>query len=101
MADSLGYRMKFGVVAPSTNTSVQPEYDAMRPHGVTNHFSRCIIPDTKVSDDKSFMVMLDNIRRSVDPAIRAVMTSSPDHVIMGMSVETFWDGLAGQKKLAK
>ena len=101
MTDSLGYRMKFGVIAPSTNTSVQPEYDAMRPYGVTNHFSRCIIPDSRVTDDRSFMVMLNNIRAAVEPAIRAVMSCSPDHVIMGMSVETFWDGLEGQRRLQK
>jgi maleate isomerase len=97
--DSLGHRMKFGVIAPSTNTSVQPEYDALRPHGVTNHFSRCIIPDTRVTDDRTFMVMLNNIRAAVPPAIEAVMTCSPDHLIMGMSAETFWDGREGQKKL--
>ncbi len=99
--DSLGYRMKFGVIAPSTNTSVQPEYDSLRPHGITNHFSRCIIPDTKVTDDRTFMVMLNNIRASVPAAIEAVKTCSPDHVIMGMSAETFWDGRDGQKKLQK
>ena len=75
MTDSLGYRRKFGVLAPSTNTSVQPEYDALRPHGVTNHFSRCIIPDTKVTDDRTFMVMLNNIRASVPAAIEAVMAA--------------------------
>ena len=101
MSDSLGYRMKFGVIAPSTNTSVQPEYDAMRPYGVTNHFSRCVIPNSRVTDDRSFLMMLDNIRVAVEPAIRSVMTSSPDHIIMGMSVETFWDGREGQRRLER
>jgi maleate isomerase len=101
MTDSLGYRMKFGVIAPSTNTSVQPDYDALRPYGVTNHFSRCIIPDTRVTNDASFMVLLNNIRAAVEPAIRSVMSCSPDHVIMGMSAETFWDGLEGQRKLER
>jgi maleate isomerase len=99
VTDSLGYRKKFGVIAPSTNTSVQPEYDAMTPQGVTNHFSRVIIPDTKVTDDDSFMKMLNNIRVSTDDAIDAVMSCSPDHVIMGMSAETFWDGKEGSEKL--
>ena len=99
MTDSLGYRLKFGVIAPSTNTIVQPEYDAMTPRGVTNHFSRVIIPDSKVSDDDSFMEMLNNIRVSTDDAIDAVMSCSPDHVIMGMSAETFWDGKEGSEKL--
>jgi maleate isomerase len=40
MTDSLGYRNKFGVGAPSTNAVVQPKYDAMRPPGVTNHSGR-------------------------------------------------------------
>ena len=39
MTDALGWRMKFGVIAPSTNTVVQPEFDMMRPRGVTNHFA--------------------------------------------------------------
>ncbi len=99
--DSIGHRMTFGVIAPSTNTSVQPEFDHMRPHGVTNHHSRCIIPDTKVSDNKSFMVMLNNIRESVPAAIESVMTANVDHVVMGMSAETFWDGKEGQRKLQK
>jgi len=99
VTDSLGYRKKFGVVAPSTNTSVQPEYDAMQPHGVTNHFSRVIIPDTPVTDNRSFMVMLQNIRDATMDAVDAVATCSPDHVILGMSAETFWDGPKGAAKL--
>src|SRR4051812_8302369 len=90
MTDSLGHRAKFGVLAPSTNTSVQPEFDAMRPWGVTNHHSRLIIPDTRVTDDESFMLMMDNIRGALFPALEAVMSCHPDFVVLGMSAETFW-----------
>jgi maleate isomerase len=99
VTDSLGYRKKFGVVAPSTNTSVQPEYDAMQPRGVTNHFSRIIIPDTPVTDNRSFMVMLNNIREATMDAVESVATCSPDHVILAMSAEAFWDGQKGAAKL--
>jgi maleate isomerase len=99
MTDSLGYRMKFGVIAPSTNTSVEPEYAAMQPRGVTNHFSRIMIPDTKVTNDAEFEVMLNNIRNATVDALDAVMTCSPGYVIMGMSAETFWDGAGGAEKL--
>jgi maleate isomerase len=99
MTDSLGYRMKFGVVAPSTNTSVQPEYDDLRPHGVTNHFSRIMIPDSRVTTDAEFMQMMHNIRGATEAAIDAVMTCAPGYVIMGMSAETFWDGADGADKL--
>jgi maleate isomerase len=101
MTDSLGYRAKFGVLAPSTNTSVQPEFDALRPHGVTNHFSRIVIPDSRVTDNRSFMVMMNGIRVALWPALDSVLTCSPDYVVLGMSSETFWDGLAGSVRLRR
>lgn len=99
MADSLGYRKKFGVVAPSTNTAVQPEYDDMRPRGVTNHFGRIHIPNDPIRDDDDFSQLLANIRRAMFAAIDQVMTCEPDYLILGMSSETFWDGLEGSLRL--
>jgi maleate isomerase len=99
MADSLGPRAKLGVLAPSTNTSVQPEYDAMRPWGVTHHHSRLAIPDRAVTDDASFMQMMDDIRGALFPALESVLTCDPDYLVLGMSAETFWDGVAGSREL--
>ncbi|OYY72702.1 arylmalonate decarboxylase [Sphingomonas sp. 28-63-12] len=101
MVDSLGSRMKFAVVAPSTNTSVEPEYASMQPRGVTNHFSRIAIPDTRVTDDASFMVMLQSIRDATFDAVDVSMSMDPGCVIMGMSAETFWDGAKGAEQLHK
>ncbi|MEI4473814.1 maleate cis-trans isomerase family protein [Frigidibacter sp. MR17.24] len=92
MTDSLGYRMKFGVIAPSTNTSVQPEFDDLRPVGVTNHFSRIVIPNDPVASDADFNELVMRIRAKTMEAIDSVMTCEPQAVIMGMSAETFWDG---------
>jgi len=99
MTDSLGFRKKFGVVAPSTNTAVQPEYDAMRPRGVTNHFGRIHIPNDPIRSDADFDQLMVNIRRSMLEAIDRVMTCEPDYLILGMSSETFWDGLEGSERL--
>ncbi|RAH97759.1 arylmalonate decarboxylase [Acuticoccus sediminis] len=99
MVDSLGYRRKFGVIAPSTNTSVQPEFDSMRPVGVTNHFSRIVIPNDPVRSDEDFSLLMVNIRKTLMAAVDAVMTCSPDALIMGMSAETFWDGKEGSDVL--
>jgi maleate isomerase len=99
MVDSLGYRRKFGVVAPSTNTSVQPEFDAMRVPGVTNHFGRIYIPDNPIGSDADFDKLMDDIRAELMNAVDRVMTCRPDYLIMGMSAETFWDGLDGSIKL--
>lgn len=99
MVDSLGHRRKFGVIAPSTNTSVQPEFDAMRVPGVTNHFGRIYIPDNPIGDDADFNKLMDDIRAALMDAVDRVMTCKPDYMIMGMSAETFWDGLDGSRKL--
>jgi len=99
MTDSLGWRMKFGVIAPSTNTSVQPEFDDLRPRGITNHFSRVWIPDTTTDTDEEFMVMMNNIRAATEDAIDCVMTCSPGYIVMGMSAEAFWDGMLGAEQL--
>ena len=95
MTDALGYRMKFGVLAPSPNTSVQPEFDDMRPVGVTNHFSRIYIPDNPVHNDDDFNKLMDDIRAELLNAVDREMTCHPDRLVMGMSAETFWDGLEG------
>lgn len=99
MVDSLGWRMKFGVIAPSTNTSVQPEFDAMRPRGVTNHFARIHIPENRIETDEDFLVLMNNIRAELMNAVDRVITCRPDYVVMGMSAETFWDGLDGSVQL--
>jgi maleate isomerase len=99
MVDALGWRIKFGVIAPSTNTVVQPEFDAMRPRGVTNHFGRIHIPNNPLSDDGDFTKLIETVRGELIAAVDRVMTCEPDHLIMGMSSETFWDGLEGSERL--
>jgi len=80
---------------------VQPEFDAMRPPGVTNHPSRLVIPNSRVTDDQSFLAMMDNIRAALMPALESALTCEPDYVVLGMSSETFWDGLKGSVLLRK
>ncbi len=101
MVDSLGWRMKFGVIAPSTNTSVEPEYAWMQPHGVTNHFSRMWIPDLPIENDEDFEKLVLTIRGVTMDAVDRVMTCSPGFVVLGVSAETFWDGAARADDLHK
>ena len=101
MTDTLGWRKTFGVIAPSTNTSVQPEFDAMRPAGVTNHFSRIRIPNMAIRSDAEFEALMDAIRATIMEAVDSVMSADCDYLVMGMSAETFWDGLEGSVELQK
>ena len=99
MTDSLGWRKKFAVLVPSTNTSVQPEFDAMRPAGVTNHISRIRIPNNPLHSDEDFRQLVENIAAAQLEAVDSAMSCEPDHVVLGISVETFWGGLAASRKL--
>ncbi|MEI5668400.1 Asp/Glu racemase [Bosea sp. CCNWLW174] len=95
MADALGGRMKFGVMGPSTNTIVQPDFDDMRPRGVTNHYSRIFTPDADAVSNESFRAGAETIAGNVLDAVKSVMTCSPAHLVMGMSAVTFFDGAKG------
>jgi maleate isomerase len=97
MTDALGWRRKFGVLAPSTNTIVEPDFYTMRVPGVTAHFSRIHIRDQNLSSDDAFERLLEQIRVEIGYAIDRVMTCEPDYMVMGMSAETFWDGAEGNR----
>jgi maleate isomerase len=95
MPDVLDYRARFGVVGPSTNTIVEPDYYMMAPPGVTLHYSRIYIADQNMDDDARFEQLMEQIRASIEVAVRDVMTCEPTSIIMGMSSETFWGGKEG------
>lgn len=95
MTDVLGWRRKFGVLGPSTNTVVQPDFDAMRPIGVTNHYSRIFTPNADAVSNESFRAATDVIASNVIDAVRSVMTCLPDYLVMGMSAVTFINGEKG------
>ena len=99
MTDRLGYRLKLGVVIPSTNSIVQPETDAMRPVGVTNHIGRIHIPDLPLTNDAEFEQIMTAIEPDLFGAVDRVMSCKPAHVIMAMSIPTFWGGVAGAEQL--
>ena len=93
--DHLGYRMKFGVLGPSTNTIVQPDFDDMRPVGVTNHYSRIVIPNDPVSNNEEFLKLVQNIQGSTLQAVDVLKSCEMQYLVMGMSAATFWDGRKG------
>jgi len=96
--DHLGYRKKLGTLGPSTNTIVQPDFDDLRPAGVTNHYSRIAIPNDPVTDDASFMTLVENINKATLEAVDTLGSCEMDYLVMGMSAATFWNGRAGAAK---
>ncbi len=101
MTDVLGWRAKFGVLGPSTNTVVQPDYDDMRPVGVTNHYSRIYTPNAQAVSNDTFLAGTQVIADNVLDAVDSVMTCAPDYLVMGMSAITFYGGAEGADAFEK
>lgn len=91
----IGSRGRIAVIIPSTNIGV--EYDCQRliPPGVTWHFCRFFVGQPDLSSDNMFLDFIEAIRHTIPHAMRDAMTCEPSQIMMGMSAETFWGGLAG------
>lgn len=101
MGDVLGWRKLLGVIAPSTNTVVQPDMERMRPEGVTNHFSRIYVEDPLALSNEDFIAGTTAIAENTLDAVRSVMTCKPDYLVLGMSAITFYGGVEGSAKWKK
>lgn len=96
--DRQGYRMKFGVLGPSTNTIVQPDFDDLRPRGVTNHYSRIHVDNAQAVSNETFMAGAWKISEMTIAAVQQVLTCDPNYLVMGMSAVTFFGGAEGGRK---
>jgi maleate isomerase len=90
--------VRIGVIVPSTNTVVEADLAALHPRGATFHTGRMFIEQPSMGSDDDFRAVLVQIRASLRTAVRDVLTCKPDHLMMGMSAETFWDGVAGNER---
>jgi maleate isomerase len=97
--DTLGYRKRIGIVVPSTNTTVQPESEMLRPRGVTNHVGRSTIKERPLNTEAAFFEHMEMMREGMTVAIDQIMTAGLDHLIIGIALETFWGGVAAADKL--
>jgi maleate isomerase len=95
LTDRLGYRLRVGIVVPSFNTTVQPELEALRPPGVTNHVARIDMPDGDLTSDRAQEAVLESLGPDMEASLRRVMGARPGIVIFGIAIPTFWNGLDG------
>ena len=99
------YRMKFGVIIPSTNTTVEYDYWSMLMRnrkacaGIGFHASGILIDKPKLATDKDMLEFLTMFRRQLFATVDRLMTAEPQYIIMGMSLETFFGGWEGNKEL--
>lgn len=105
--DANEYKMKFGVVIPSTNTTV--EYDFWRMimkneevcKGIGFHVSGILIDAPRLATDEDMLNFLTMFRKQIYTTVDRLMTAEPQYIIMGMSLETFFGGWEGNKEFKK
>ncbi|MFQ6030166.1 MAG: arylmalonate decarboxylase [Dehalococcoidia bacterium] len=95
MPDVLGWRKKFGVLLPSSNTIVEPDFYAMSVPGVTAHGCRIWIDEEPPQDPNE--PRHTHVTETV-PAVQRLLTSRPDYLIMGISGPTFRGGVEGNRE---
>lgn len=96
--DVVGTRAKFAYIIPMTNTVVDHDYAELALPGITFHCGRAEFTVPEFDSDDLFDALVKSIHEGSVPAIRRVMATRPDYMIMGMSAETFWNGAEGNQE---
>ena len=101
MPDSLGWRKKFAVLIPSTNTIVEPQYHMMSVPGVTVHTGRVYVSNPDTSSGAAFRSMLDQLKADMESAITRVASAEPDYFVMGLATDALENGVEGNREIVK
>ncbi|WP_144184782.1 maleate cis-trans isomerase family protein [Elioraea rosea] len=89
---SYGLRLVMGVIAPATNTTSQPEMEALRPDDVVNAHARIPNPDRAVFTDADQRAVRASMVEGLGAALDTLAPARPDHVVIAVMVETFVGG---------
>lgn len=87
--DALANRAKIGIIVPATNSVVQPEMDAMRPSGVTNHVSRMLLPKRPYDDMDLYRQALETEKGNLEEALNQLLPCEPHVIAHGHSIHSF------------
>ncbi len=100
----IAHRARIGVLIPATNTGVEYDLQKFALDGVTWHPSRFRIEIRNWDDENEksgeginnvFERFLEAMRGEIPGAIKQVLSAKISHLMLGMSAETFWGGMAG------
>ncbi|PGG99242.1 hypothetical protein AJ79_08634 [Helicocarpus griseus UAMH5409] len=101
MVGQLANRAQFGLILPSTNTSVEAEFNRMLVPGVSWHSGRIFVNNPDLSSSESMVSFLEDLRTEIKRAVESVCHAKIDYLVMGMSAETFWGGKDGAAEFAR
>ena len=87
-----GWRAKVGVILPSLNVTMEPEFYRMAPEGVTFHFTRMFLAEgTKEG--------LELMHKDVEPCTKLLMTAEVDLILFGCTSGSLVGGVGWDTKI--
>ena len=92
-------RLKIGVLIPSTNTIVEPEFFSMLPAGVTAHAGRMLVSQPNTSTDALYRNLSTQMLDALEPTVSNLVTCLPGHLALCMSAMAFGGGREGDDSL--
>jgi maleate isomerase len=85
-----GDRLRIGLVVPSSNTTAEPELNAMAPSGVSLHSTRVYQAETESAAEKIATVLAMNAE--LEGAVRQLMSVRPGVIAFGCTAASFLGG---------
>jgi maleate isomerase len=91
---------RWGVMVGSPNTTVEIEFPALCPPGITLHYAR-MVTDGDISDNDHFEAVVERTTAGIPAAIDSLVTAEVDHLILGFGSPGFFAGLQGEADMIR
>lgn len=94
-ANALGPRGVIGIMTPGPNVNVENEMMDMRPEGVINAIDRYYVPNQKIGENADWEIIMKHVAANLDDSVRRLKETLMDHLILGMSSQSYMGGEKG------
>lgn len=90
-----GWRGRIGLMVPSTNTTMEPDFNRMAPPGVSVHSARLL------TEREATFETLIKMEKETDLAARGLATCQPGAIVYGCTSGTFIKGPSWNKEIVR
>jgi hypothetical protein len=93
--NAIGPRGVIGIMTPGPNVNVENEMMDMRPDGVINAVDRYYVPNQKIAANADWEIIMKHVAANLDDSVRRLKETLMDHLILGMSSQSYMGGEKG------
>ena len=91
-----GHRSKIGVIIPSTNTVVEPDFYAMAPDGVSFHFARLMLEYTP-----DILKRVKEMTKNIEISVKKLESARMDVIAFGCTTGSYLEGGKWNEEITK